>query len=389
MNDSSGFDLDLRTRVVCSIGGIARLGELAAGIFDDAREKRVLLVTDPGVAAVGHARSGEETLLEAGFRVQRFEDVRENPTTSDVDACLALAKDFEPQLLVGFGGGSSMDVAKGTNFLYSCGGRMQDYRGVGKAGREMLPLIAVPTTAGTGSEALSFALIVDEQTHEKMACGDPRAAPRLALLDPQLTLTLPPLVTACTGLDAIGHAVETAVTKKRNAVSSMFSREAFRFLSRAFPRVVKAPDDLEARADMLRGAALAGFAIENSMLGAAHSMANPLTKHFGLPHGQAVGTVLPHVVAFNRKDPTSSRIYSELATFVGGAGPRALIEALRGFVAQAGFPLALGECGVDPRATDLMAAEAAEQWTAQHNPRRVEGGEFTALFAAAYDGGSI
>src|SRR5207247_5413533 len=147
--------------------------------------------------------------------------------------------------------------------------RMQDYWGVGKASRPMLPLIAIPTTAGTGSECQSFALIADEHTHQKMACGDPKAAARVAILDPALTVSQPPRVTACTGIDAIAHAVETAVTKKRNPLSLMYSHEAFKLTLGSFERVLSHPLDLEPRGRMLLGSALAGTAIEHSMLGAA------------------------------------------------------------------------------------------------------------------------
>src|SRR5262249_55152401 len=150
----------------------------------------------------------------------------------------------------------------------------QDYQGRGKATRPMLPLIAVPTTAGTGSECQSYALIADGDTHQKMACGDPKAAARIALLDPRLTVSQPPSVTACTGLDAISHAVESAVPRARSELSLLYAREAFRLLTAHFPRVRDDPDDLEARAQMQLGAAFAGTAIEHSMLGAAHAAAN-------------------------------------------------------------------------------------------------------------------
>ena len=145
------------------------------------------------------------------------------------------ARACQPDLLVGLGGGSSMDCAKGINFLYTNGGRMQDYWGVGKAQRPMLPMIAVPTTAGTGSETQSFALISDAVTKTKMACGDQKAACRVALLDPMLTLTQPARVTALTGIDAMAHALETYVTKRRNAASLVFSREAWRCSRRILP----------------------------------------------------------------------------------------------------------------------------------------------------------
>ena len=157
-----------------------------------------------------------------------YDQARENPTTRDVDLCVAVAKQASVDTLVGLGGGSSMDTAKGCNFIVTNGGRMQDYWGVGKARQPMLPLIAIPTTAGTGSECQSAALIADEQTHQKMACLDPKVAARVALLDPALTLSQPPRVTACTGIDAIAHAIETAVTRKRNSLSLMYSHAAFR-----------------------------------------------------------------------------------------------------------------------------------------------------------------
>ena len=176
---------------------------------------------------------------------------------------------------------------------------MHDYHGVGKAKGEMLPMIAVPTTTGTGSEMQSFALISDAKTHVKMACGDKRASCRVAILDPELTLTQPKQVYALTGIDAISHAVETCVTKRRNPVSVQYSKEAWRLLETNFETVLKNPDDLEARAAMQLGAAYAGVAIENSMLGAAHALANPVTANYGIAHGQAVGLMLPHVVKFN------------------------------------------------------------------------------------------
>src|SRR5437016_7094849 len=180
-----------------------------------------------------------------------FHRGHENPTTADVDACVAVAREEDIDGIIGVGGGSSLDTAKGCNFLLTNGGRMQDYWGAGKATKPMLPLIAIPTTAGTGSECQSFALISDENSHQKMACGDPKAAARVAILDPALTLSQPQRVTACTGIDAIAHAVETAVTTRRNPFSVMYSHEAFKLAVTSFPRVLSHPDDLAARGRLL------------------------------------------------------------------------------------------------------------------------------------------
>ena len=388
----TSFDFALRTRIVQGSGSVERLGELAREVLSPAQPSgsaRVLLVTDPGVAAAGHAERAERALVSAGLELLRFEEVRENPTTEDVDACVAAARDFDPRLIVGLGGGSAIDVAKGADFLLTGGGRMEDYRGRGKAVQPLLPLIAVPTTAGTGTETQSFALIAEASTHQKMACGDPGAAPRVAVLDPTLTLTLPAPVTACTGLDAIGHAVESHVTRARTPVSDLFSREAFRLAARNLPRVLEDGQGLEARAGMLLAAAYAGIAIENSMLGAAHSMANPLTAHFDVVHGQAVGTALPHVVRFNAGDPSTARRYAELARAAGlEPSPEALAAFVESLLDRAGLPRSFAACGVPVEAAGTMAPQAAAQWTARFNPREVDAGDFEALYGRACAVGS-
>ena len=191
---------------------------------------RVLLVTDPGIKSAGHVDRAVRALYRSDLVVRVFDHADENPTIRTVHEGLKLAIPFKPDLIVGLGGGSSMDTAKGINFLFTNGGRMQDYWGAGKATKPMLPMIAVPTTAGTGSEAQSYALITDSTTHVKMACGDKKATFRIALLDPVLTVTQPPQVTALTGIDAVAHALESYVTKSRNHASLAFSREAWLML---------------------------------------------------------------------------------------------------------------------------------------------------------------
>lgn len=382
-----GFDFHLRTRIIFGQNSVDRLGELARELS----ARRVLLVTDRGIVAAGHVECARRVLEAAGLEVVIFDGVRENPTTQDVDNCLKLARSSDIDTLIGLGGGSSMDTAKGCNFLLTNGGRMQDYRGIGKAAKPMLPLIAVPTTAGTGSECQSFALIADEETHQKMACGDPKAAPRIAVLDPVLTVTQPRHVTACTGLDAIAHAVETAVTRKRNALSMLYSCEAFRRTMANFPRVLDNPTDLQARAGMQLGAAYGGVAIENSMLGAAHSAANPLTARFGIIHGLAVGLMLPHVVRLNAREPQARQTYCWLAETAGvapqgtppGKAVDILVERLGAALTAAGMSRSLADHGVTERAIPMLAREAATQWTAQFNPREVSTEDFEALYRAA------
>lgn len=384
----AAFDATHRTRLVFGNGTLTRLGALAR----ETGAQRALLVTDRGIVSAGHVARALDSLGAAGIAVTVYDAVRENPTTLDVARCLAVANASRPDLFIGLGGGSSMDTAKGTNFLLTNGGEMRDYWGVGKAAHPMLPLIAVPTTAGTGSECQSAALIADETSHQKMACLDPKAAARIALLDPELTVSQPPRVTAVTGVDALAHAVETAVTTGRNAVSLMYSHEAFKRLVHALPRVLTAPGDLEARGQMLLGAALAGLAIEHSMLGAAHSAANPLTAQFNVVHGAAVGLMLPHVVRFNAaEDPAIRQAYAELASAAElaavGDGLEPAVEAvvtrLERILDAAGIPRTLADAGVDPARLPQLADEAARQWTARFNPRFCGTAEFAQLYQAA------
>ncbi len=383
------FDHQPRTRLVFGVGSVQRVGKLAGELG----AKSILLVTDPGIVNAGHAQRVEHLLQAEGLGVVVFDKVVENPTTKCVDHCVEVAKAAGIDTIIGLGGGSAMDTAKGCNFILTNGGRIQDYCGVGKATKPMLPFLAIPTTAGTGSECQSAALIADEHTHQKMACLDSKAAARIALLDPALTVSQPPAVTAHTGIDAITHAVETAVTKKRNPLSLMFSHEAFKLLIIGFPRVLDDPHDLEARGRMQLGAALAGLAIESSMLGAAHSCANPLTAHYGIVHGEAVGLVLPAVIRFNAKDPAALRAYAELASAPEiacvsdglEAAADALVARLEALLNAARIPRSLAERGVEKSKIRLLATEAARQWTANFNPRPVTEDDFVTLYEAAFD----
>lgn len=385
--DPVGLKLALPTRLVFGVDEIDRLGEYAEGLGG----RQLFLFTDQGVVEAGHVERALAALAASRLEVRCFDRVSQNPTTADVDAGLAAIGDYQPDLLIGLGGGSSLDVAKACNFLRAGGGRMEDYWGVGKARGTLLPMIAIPTTAGTGSEVQSFTLIEQADTHQKMACGDRQAAPRLALLDPTLTLTQPRSVTACTGLDAIGHAVETAVTTKRNAVSTAFSLAAFELAHQNLPRVLSHPQDLDARGRMLRAAAFAGVAIEHSMLGAAHSLANPLTARCGIAHGLAVGLMLPHVVRFNGRDPETAALYAELGRRAkvctyqtsDADAVEQLAVRLETMLQATGLQYRLSDAGVSPDRYGALAEEAATQWTAQFNPTPVAVADFQTLLEMA------
>jgi alcohol dehydrogenase len=366
-------------RVVFGPGRLAELGAIAR----DERAGRVLLVTDPGLVKAGHAEHAAASLTEAGLDVTLFDGTRENPTTEHVDAGLAVAREAKIDFLVAVGGGSAMDCAKGVNILLTNGGAIADYWGVDKTSQPMLPSICVPTTAGTGSEGQSFALISDAQTHRKMACGDRRdpcaggLRPRVAILDPELTATQPREVAIAAGIDAISHAVESAATTARTDISRMFSRQAWRHIEPWFQTVIEHPEDAVARSHMLLGAHLAGVAIEYSMLGAAHACANPLTARYGTPHGMAVGVMLPHVVRFNTIDGDNP--YADLSD-----DAEALIRQIESLRLTARLPVNLSELGVPQADLPALAQAAAEQWTASFNPRQVSALELLEIYRQAY-----
>ncbi len=396
------FDFQLRTRVVFGDGALERLGELARELSFT----RTLIVADRGIVATGQVKRAATLLDAAGIQPCFFHDFDANPDSRMIEAGRAHAEGCRIDSIVAVGGGSSLDCAKGINFVLTNGGTMRDYRGFGKASRPMLPSIGIPTTAGTGSEAQSYALISDSETHAKMACGDPKAAFRVAILDPLLTVTQPRAVTAVTGYDAISHAVESFVTTRRTEISDLFARDAWRRLDRHYERVLGDPDDVRARGAMLLGAHEAGIAIEQSMLGATHACANPLTARYGTTHGVAIAVMLPHVVRWN-VDFVGDR-YLELLSLSSGrthgsapttnhgvdhlgadlrVGPRAAEQLARRLehLRRAGeLPATLRELGVPREDFAALAADAATQWTGTCNPRPFDAAAALELYERAY-----
>lgn len=377
------FDFQLRTRLIFGDGTLARLGELA----QEYGFRRSLLVADSGLLDCGYAEEASKHLKRSGIEVEIFHGFEVNPDASMVEAGRAYASSLKIDSIIGLGGGSSLDCAKGINFLLTNGGHMRDYCGYGKAARPMLPMIGVPTTAGTGSEAQSYALISDAETHVKMACGAPGAAFHVAILDPSLTISQPRELTASAGFDAIAHAVETYVTTKRNALSEFFSREAWRLLDANYERVLDEPNDVLARGAMQLGAFYAGVAIENSMLGATHACANPLTAHYDTTHGVAIAMLLPTIVRWN--DSFVGDRYEELLRLSHqhshqGAPAESLARRLEQLAQAGGFPLKLRAAGILKSDLEMLAREAARQWTGRFNPRAFDAAGALEVYECAY-----
>ena len=366
----ASFEFHARTRVVFGDGSLGRVGELARELGF----KRTLVVSDHGVEQAGYVARALQSLAAASIDARVFLEFDCNPNTAMVERGRVVAAEFACDSIVGLGGGSSMDCAKGINFVHSNGGTMRDYWGHGKASRPMLPMIGIPTTAGTGSEAQSYALISDSETHVKMACGDEKAAFRIAILDPSLTQTAPRTVTAAAGYDALSHAVETYVTNKGNLLSCGFALQAFDWIEPNLERVLADPFDGPAHAAMMVGANLAGLAIEHSMLGAAHACANPLTANFDIVHGVAVSLMLPHVVRWNAAQVDYSGLYA------GNLPAR-----LKLLAKACGMPATLKEAGVPIDALTMLSEGAATQWTGRFNPRPFDATAALELYRCAYE----
>lgn len=376
------FDFQSRTRLVFGEGAFERLGALAVELGF----RRTLLVADRGIVGAGYVDAAVKILSESKIDALCFHDFDANPTSAMAEAGRAFCADSNIDSLIGLGGGSSMDTAKAINFLLTNAGTMKDYWGYGKTHAPMLPMIGVPTTSGTGSEAQSYALISDVETHVKMACGDPGAAFRIAVLDPALTVSQPARITATAGFDAISHAVETYVSTSRTPASEIFSLEAWRLLDANYEMVIANPSDIEARGAMQLGAYWAGLAIENSMLGATHACANPLTANYNTDHGIAIGLMLPHVVRWNGSAVGAryQHLVREKHWQTGQTAEESLARRLEQLLTIGGLARRLSVAGVPEEDLQKLADEAASQWTGKFNPRPFGAAEALELYRQAF-----
>ena len=384
------FSFATTAQILCESGASLRLAELCR----ERGARRVLIVTDPGITRLGLLEPLLPGFTCAGMGVQVFDQVLADPPEAVVLAAVAQARELQAELVVGFGGGSSMDVAKLVALLAhpDCGQALNEIYGVGNARGRRLPLIQVPTTAGTGSEVTPIAIVTTGET-TKMGVVSPLLLPDLALLDADLTLGLPAAVTAATGIDAMVHAIEAYTSAlKKNPLSDLLAREALRLLAANLDEVVRNGSNREARQAMLLGACLAGQAFANAPVAAVHALAYPLGGHFHIPHGLSNALVLPQVLTFNA--PVAAPLYAELAPLVLGEQLRAgsaaaqteqLIEALAGFSQRSGLPTRLRDAGVSEAMLPTLAADAMlQQRLLVNNPREMNEQQALAIYQAAY-----
>jgi alcohol dehydrogenase class IV len=380
----SPFTFNTVPSLIVGSGSIARLGEVAAQRLG----ARVALVTDAGLVKTGLVAQALTILEEAGIAVDVFDGVVADPPEDVVLAAIAQAKAFDAQAVIGFGGGSSIDVAKLVALLMRSGEALPEIYGVGIAKGPRLPLLAIPTTAGTGSEVTPIS-IVTTGAHEKKGVVSPLLIPDVALLDPDLTLNLPPHVTAATGIDAMVHAIEayTSVSANNNPVSKTLAREALRLLGRNIERAVHHGADKEARAAMLLGSMLAGQTFANSPVAAVHALAYPIGGHFGVPHGLSNALVLPHVLRFNAS--VCENTYAELMPCVfpdqGSATAMAFAEAIAALCSRVGLPPRLRDVSIPQDAVPMLADDAMKQTRLLvNNPRPVSLADARAIYEAAW-----
>lgn len=353
------FDFRPRTRVLFGPGEFARLGEVAR----EHNATRCLLLADQAMLDAGHAQEAIRSLKARRMEVFAFHDFEPNPTVAMVDAASRYAAPHDINLIAGLGGGSALDFTKAVNVVISNGGTLDDYWGYGNVPKPLLPMLAVPTSAGTGSEALTTASIARDG--KKMTCGDPKMFFRAAILDPKLTLSQSPAVTAANGFEAISHALETLVSTRRTSISECFSREAWRLLDTHLEHVLQVPEDLDGRAALLLGAHFAGLAVEYAALGPAHACAQPLVENFKLTRGAAAQLVLARAMEWLGESAERLRRLGRLAQI-------------------AGLPACLRDASIPEHALPRLAEEAAAQWTARFSARPFDAQAALEIYQAAY-----
>ncbi|KSW24652.1 MULTISPECIES: iron-containing alcohol dehydrogenase [Pseudomonas] len=384
------FSFATTAQILCESGSAVRLGALCRERGAD----RVLIVSDPGITRLGLLDGVLPGFAAAGVAVQVFDQVLADPPEAVVLQAAMQALEMGAQLVVGFGGGSSMDVAKLVALLAhpQASQALPELFGVGNARGPRLPLIQVPTTAGTGSEVTPIAIVTTGAT-TKSGVVSPHLLPDLALLDADLTLGLPPAVTAATGIDAMVHAIEAYTSKlKKNPLSDLLAREALRLLARNLDAVVHDGANREARQAMLLGACLAGQAFANAPVAAVHALAYPLGGHFHIPHGLSNALVLPEVMRFNA--PAAAALYAELAPLLLGERLRPgdrdglvgqFIDELADLSPRCGLPSRLRDAGVPEHMLRLLASDAMQQQRLLvNNPREVDEADALAIYRAAY-----
>ena len=379
------FDFHSTHSIIVERGGSANLAQRII----ERGGKSVLIVTDPGVLSAGLLNKALPQFKELALSLKVFAEVQADPPVSVIDSAVKLAQECKADFIVGFGGGSSMDVAKLVALLASGKEKLADVYGIGMAKGPRLPLILVPTTAGTGSEVTTISIVTVSES-EKKGVVSPKLLPDVALLDAELTLGLPPHVTAATGIDAMVHAIEAFTTKRlKNPVSDCLAKEALRLLAGNLHAAVNVGDDIVVRENMLLGACLAGMAFTNAPVAGVHALAYPIGARFHVSHGLSNALMLGPVMRFNIAQ--AHVMYAQLGQIIkpdlqGSTIEQAtqLADYLGGLAGDLGLPKRLAEVGIAASDIDQLASDAMLQTRLlQNSPREITLADANALYREA------
>jgi alcohol dehydrogenase len=378
----------IRTKITFGRGSLSSLGQVAA----EMGAQRYLLVADPALGELGILDSAEKSLSAAGLNGRVFQKVDPEPYLDNAEGAADLGREADADLVIGIGGGSAMDTAKAAAILLTNDGRAEDYIGLNKVELPGVTTLMVPTTAGTGAEVTFTAVFTNRETKAKGGINSPFLYPAAALLDPELTLSLPPNVTAATGMDALTHAVESVTSRSSTVFTEALALTAIRLIGENLRRAVYQGSDIDARENMLMGSLMGGLALADAGVGAAHALAYPLGGFYRIPHGLANAMLIPHVMEFNLPSAESkfALVARALGESVEGLPSRwaaaAAVEAVRTLCMDIGIPASLSEVGV-PRGDVPKLVESALKVTrpVENNPRYVGPKEAERIYELAFD----
>ncbi|MFS0812603.1 iron-containing alcohol dehydrogenase [Peribacillus phoenicis] len=342
-------------------------------IIDEQNYKNILIITDAGIVKTGLINQITRQLDNINYSI--YDQTQPNPTVKNCNDALDLLREVDADAVITMGGGSSIDVAKAVCLLATNSGSIKEYEGIDTCVNELLPLIAIPTTAGTASEVTTFTVITDEVRQYKLTVGGVKIAPKWALVDPLVTLSLPKHITASTGLDALVHAIESYTSKMANPITKALAREAIRKISNNLRQAVYNGDNITARDNMLMGSLLAGLAFNNTRLGNCHALSHPMSAIYGVAHGVANSILIPHVMEFNTL--AVPELFSDIAEDMGEnlegltlmERAAAAVDAVKKLSKDIGIPTTFSEYKVDESQIDRMAKDAMLSGNIAANPR--------------------